>query len=215
MCPTVYPSVHTSSLSSVHFDGLFEFSGFCDTMNIGSSPGLLWVILWLPCVMEGLHVWISQTCFLHAFWASKLRPSHLYDKHCTKTRRPFLPSAIINIERVLMETAMLLLPCAQGKRLENLGLWDKSRLPVLANKDSAIHLYIAYRYLNSMRAQVPCLPSGEHLTPGPLQRIFAKLCSSGAVYLAPQRVSSKMETWMPTTVTSGAIQTVLLVSGSF
>ena len=39
----------------------FEVSGFCDTINIGSSLGLLRVILLLPCVMEILKFWISRT----------------------------------------------------------------------------------------------------------------------------------------------------------
>lgn len=126
-----------------------------------------------------------------------------------KLGRLLLPGAIINFERVLMEAAMLLSLCAQVKALVNLGLWSKSSLLFLANKDSAICLYIAYSYFDSLRAQVACLPSGEYLTPGPLQRMFTKLCSSGAVYVAPQRVPSKMETWLPTATTSGVIQTIL------
>ena len=42
MCPTFYPSVHTSSLANVHFNESVvwsEASGFCDIINIGSSSG--------------------------------------------------------------------------------------------------------------------------------------------------------------------------------
>ena len=63
--PRVYPSVHFSE-SLVWL----EISGFCDTINIGSSLGLLPVILLLPCVMEVLQLWNSRTGpFMH--------PNHL------------------------------------------------------------------------------------------------------------------------------------------
>lgn len=41
MCPTVYISVHLSSLADIHCSELFEISGFCDTINIESSSGPL------------------------------------------------------------------------------------------------------------------------------------------------------------------------------
>jgi hypothetical protein len=51
VCPTVYPSVHTSSLENVPYNEWFKFSGFYVTTNTGSSPELLLVLLLLPCVM--------------------------------------------------------------------------------------------------------------------------------------------------------------------
>lgn len=39
----------------------FEVSAFCETINTGSSPGLLLLILLLFYVMEILHLWISRT----------------------------------------------------------------------------------------------------------------------------------------------------------
>ena len=38
-----------------------KISGFCDIVNIGSSLGLLPVILLSPCVVEILQLWISRT----------------------------------------------------------------------------------------------------------------------------------------------------------
>ena len=64
MYPTVYFSVHTSSLTNVHCNELlawFKISGFCDFINIGSSPGLLSVILLLTCIMGILKLWIRST----------------------------------------------------------------------------------------------------------------------------------------------------------
>jgi hypothetical protein len=61
---TVYPSVHTSSLANGHCSESLvwlEISGFCDSINIWSSSGLLLVILLLPCVMEILQLWNSRT----------------------------------------------------------------------------------------------------------------------------------------------------------
>lgn len=59
----------THLLSNVHCNELllwFEVSGFCDSINIGSSLGLLPVILLLPCVMEILPLWISRAGhFMH------------------------------------------------------------------------------------------------------------------------------------------------------
>lgn len=55
--PTVYPSVCIPSLAHVHCNE----SGFCDIINIGSSLGLLLVILLLFYVMEILLLWISRT----------------------------------------------------------------------------------------------------------------------------------------------------------
>jgi hypothetical protein len=52
---------HTSSLVNVRYNESllwFEIFGFCDTINIGSSLGLLLVILLLSCVME---ICISRT----------------------------------------------------------------------------------------------------------------------------------------------------------
>jgi hypothetical protein len=37
-----------------------EASGFYHTLNVRSSPGLLPVILLLPCVMEILQLWICS-----------------------------------------------------------------------------------------------------------------------------------------------------------
>ena len=48
VCLTVYPSLHTSSLANVHHSESLV-SGLCDTINIGSSLGLLLVILVLFC----------------------------------------------------------------------------------------------------------------------------------------------------------------------
>ena len=62
--PTVYLSVHTSSLANVHCSEslvLFEISGVCHAIHTGSSSGLLPVILLLPCVMEILQLWNSRT----------------------------------------------------------------------------------------------------------------------------------------------------------
>jgi len=62
-CPTIYPTVPTSSLANVHCNESlvwFEISGFCDTINIGPSSGLL-VILFLPCVMEIPWLWNRRT----------------------------------------------------------------------------------------------------------------------------------------------------------
>lgn len=63
-CHTVHPSAHTPSFADVHCNESsfwFEISGFCDTLSIGFSGGLLQVILWLSCVMEVLQLWISRT----------------------------------------------------------------------------------------------------------------------------------------------------------
>lgn len=52
---TVYPLVRTASLANVHCNEslvLVEVSGFCYTINTGSSLQLLWDILLLPCVVE-------------------------------------------------------------------------------------------------------------------------------------------------------------------
>jgi hypothetical protein len=51
VCPTINPSVHTSSLANVHCSESLvwsEISGFCDTINIGSSPGPLLVSCCCP-----------------------------------------------------------------------------------------------------------------------------------------------------------------------
>ena len=46
--PTAYPSVHSPSRVNVHYESVvwFEISGFCDTINIGSSLGLLGLSCW-------------------------------------------------------------------------------------------------------------------------------------------------------------------------
>ena len=51
-CFTVYPSVHTSSFANVHCNESFfwfQICGFCNTINIGSSSGILLVILFSLC----------------------------------------------------------------------------------------------------------------------------------------------------------------------
>lgn len=67
----VYSSVHTSSLANVHCNESlvwFEVFGFCDTITIGNSSGILLVILLLSCVMEILRLWISRTgTFMYPF----------------------------------------------------------------------------------------------------------------------------------------------------
>jgi hypothetical protein len=64
VCPAVCPSVLISSLANVHCsepsDFCLEASGFRNTINTGSSPGLLSDILLLPCVMEVLQLWICR-----------------------------------------------------------------------------------------------------------------------------------------------------------
>lgn len=60
---TVNPSVHIL-LVRVHYkESLvwFEVSGFCYTINAGSSPELLLVILLLPCAVEILKLWVCRT----------------------------------------------------------------------------------------------------------------------------------------------------------
>ena len=65
----LHPFVHTSLLANVHCNESlvwFEASGFCYTINTGSSLGLLSDILLLPCVMEILQLWICRTSpFMH------------------------------------------------------------------------------------------------------------------------------------------------------
>lgn len=59
MCPTVYSSAHTSSLVNVCCNELLvqiEITGFHHTINSGSWPGLLTVILLLPCVVEMIMI---------------------------------------------------------------------------------------------------------------------------------------------------------------
>lgn len=73
-----------------------------------------------------------------------------------------------------------------------------------------MYVYIARSWFYSMRVQVACLPSREELTPGLLQRMFTNLSAlMGQFYIAPQRVPSKMETWVPTAVASTAVYTVV------
>jgi hypothetical protein len=67
---TVYSFIYTSFLANVHCNEFlvwFKASGFCYTINIGSSLGLLLDILLLPCIMEILQLWIfspsSLTCY--------------------------------------------------------------------------------------------------------------------------------------------------------
>jgi hypothetical protein len=43
------------------FIAVSHWSGFCDTINIGTSRGFFQVILLSPCVMEILQLWISKT----------------------------------------------------------------------------------------------------------------------------------------------------------
>ena len=59
MCPTVGPSVYTSLFVNVYCNESLVWlkaSGFCYSINPGSSSGLL--LLW-PCVMEILQLWVS------------------------------------------------------------------------------------------------------------------------------------------------------------
>jgi hypothetical protein len=65
VCHSVFPvcpAVHTSSLANVYCSESvvwFQTSGFCDTINIRSSLGLL-VILLLSCVMEILQLQLKS-----------------------------------------------------------------------------------------------------------------------------------------------------------
>lgn len=64
VCPIVYPSFHTSSLANIHYNETLDWSkasGFCHTVNIGCSLGLLLAILLLLSVMEILQHWIRRT----------------------------------------------------------------------------------------------------------------------------------------------------------
>jgi hypothetical protein len=64
LCDIAYPFVQTVLLANAHcHESLvcFKASGFCYTINTGSSPGLLSDILLLPCVMEFLKLWICRT----------------------------------------------------------------------------------------------------------------------------------------------------------
>jgi hypothetical protein len=64
--PTVYPFIHTSLLANVRCSECliwFEASGFCYTINPGTSVGLLLTILLLPCVTELLELCIYRTGF--------------------------------------------------------------------------------------------------------------------------------------------------------
>ena len=64
-CHTAYPSVHTSLLANAHRNGSLvwlEASGFCYTVNTGSSLGLLLDILLLPSIsMETLQLYLCRT----------------------------------------------------------------------------------------------------------------------------------------------------------
>lgn len=60
-----------------------------------------------------------------------------------------------------------------------------------------------------MKAQVACLPSREYLTLGLLQRMSAENVLVGQFCIAPQRVPSRMKTWVPTAVTSTTMHTVI------
>lgn len=54
---TVHPFVHTSLLVNVHCNDMkvwYEPSGFCYSINTGTSLGLLLDILLLPCVLKVL-----------------------------------------------------------------------------------------------------------------------------------------------------------------
>jgi hypothetical protein len=56
LCPLFFASTCLSQWSLVWS----EASGFCYTISTGSSPGLFWDILLLPCVMEILQRWICR-----------------------------------------------------------------------------------------------------------------------------------------------------------
>jgi hypothetical protein len=51
VCPTADPFVHTSLLANIHCNDLlvwYEASGFCYSINTGSSLELFSDTLWLP-----------------------------------------------------------------------------------------------------------------------------------------------------------------------
>jgi hypothetical protein len=61
VCPRM--CIHRPLLANVHCSealAWLEASGFCYTINTGSSPGLLSDILLLPCVMESLQLWFCR-----------------------------------------------------------------------------------------------------------------------------------------------------------
>ena len=67
--PTIYPFVHTSLLANVHCNQSllsFEASGFCYSINTGSSPGLLLDTLLFSVVIEIPQLWIFRTSLLPA-----------------------------------------------------------------------------------------------------------------------------------------------------
>ena len=64
----VKPFAQTVLLANVHCSESlvwFEASGFCYTINTGSSLGLLLDTLLSPCVMEILQLWFSARVALH------------------------------------------------------------------------------------------------------------------------------------------------------
>lgn len=64
MGAAVYPPVQTSLLADVHCNKSLiwiKASGFCYTINAGSSPELLLDILQLPWVTEILHLQVYRT----------------------------------------------------------------------------------------------------------------------------------------------------------
>ena len=64
-CCTGYSLVHTSLLVSVLCSESlvwFEASGFCYTINTGTSLRLLSDISLFPYVMKIMHFWICRTC---------------------------------------------------------------------------------------------------------------------------------------------------------
>lgn len=79
VCHSESPLVHMSALANVHYSGswvCFEASGFCDTVNTGSSLNLLLGILLLSCVvgpagrqlqqlMDGVDVEANQLIILN------------------------------------------------------------------------------------------------------------------------------------------------------
>lgn len=64
VCHTIQPFAQTALLTKVHCSKRlvwFQASGFCYTMNTGSSPGFLSDILLLPWVMEILQLWFQRS----------------------------------------------------------------------------------------------------------------------------------------------------------
>lgn len=100
MCPRIYPPFHLSSLSNGHWNESwvwYDVSGFCDTITIETSPGLLLVILVLIYLMEILQLWNSHNGpFIHSnylwmIWVLGIEPTQSHGSETGWVSTPDFP----------------------------------------------------------------------------------------------------------------------------